>query len=106
MKKSTLKSTGVALSGVALAAGSSMALAGTGGDTEFGDIYDLVSQWTEGTLGKTLGVSSLLVGLGIGVIKQSVMAAVVGVALALVAGFGPGVIDEISDAGLMITTMI
>ena len=52
------------------------------------------------------GVSALLVGLGVGVIKQSVIAAVVAVAMALTAGFGPGVIDGVISSGLTIVTPI
>lgn len=74
------------------------AYAGAGG-TEFQTVYDQVSGWTNGVLGKTLAVSSLLVGLGIGVIKQSVMSAVVGVGMALVAGFGPSAIDGVITVG-------
>lgn len=63
-------------------------MAGAGG-TEFTQVYDQITGWANGTLGKTLGVSALLVGLGVGVIKQSVIAAVVAVAMALTAGFRP-----------------
>lgn len=82
--------------------GAAAAHAGTGG-TAFQTVYDEVSGWTNGTLGKTIAVSALLVGIGIGVIKQSVIAAVVGVSMGLVAGFGPGVIDGVVSAGLPIT---
>jgi len=100
MKKSII----TALS-IAFAAASTQALAGAGG-TEFTQVHDQVSGWANGTLGKVLAVTSLLVGLGIGVIKQSVMAAVVGVSMALVAGFGPGVIDGVVTAGLPIISAI
>ena len=56
------------------------AMAGSGG-TEFTQVYDQLTGWANGTLGKVLGVAALLVGLGVGVIKQSVIAAVVGIAL-------------------------
>lgn len=82
-----------------------LASAGAGG-TEFTQIYDQLSGWVNGTLGKTIGVASLLVGLGIGVIKQSVMAAVVGVSISLVAGFGPDVIDGVITAAAPITESI
>lgn len=106
MHQSKMKRLALAAGFASVALGSRAAMAGTGGDTEFGDIYDQISGWTEGTLGKTLGVSALLVGLGLGVIKQSVMSAVVGVAMALVAGFGPGIIDSVTDAGLAVTAAI
>lgn len=81
------------------------AYAGAGG-TEFTQVYDQLTGWANGTLGKVLGVAALLVGLGVGVIKQSVIAAVVGVAVALTAGFGPGVIDGVISTGLAIVTPI
>ena len=84
---------------------STQVMAGAGG-TEFTQVHDQVAGWANGTLGKTMGVAALLVGLGIGVIKQSVMAAVVGVAMALVAGFGPDVIDGVITAGLPIVSAI
>lgn len=88
-----------------LALAAALAHAGAGG-TEFQNIYTQVSGWTNGVLGKTLAVSALLVGLGIGVIKQSVLSAVVGVAMGLVAGFGPSVIDTVISAALPITQSI
>lgn len=81
------------------------AMAGAGG-TEFTQVYDQLTGWANGTLGKVLGVAALLVGLGVGVIKQSVIAAVVGIAMALTAGFGPGVIDGVVSSGLSIVTPI
>ena len=81
------------------------AMAGAGG-TEFTQVYDQLTGWANGTLGKTLGVSALLVGLGVGVIKQSIIAAVVAIGMALTAGFGPGVIDGVISSGLLIVTPI
>lgn len=95
--------TAIFLSALLFMAGAAMA--GAGG-TEFTQIHDQISGWVNGTLGKTIGVASLLVGLGIGVIKQSVMAAVVGVSIALVAGFGPDVIDGVITAAAPITENI
>lgn len=84
---------------------SAQAFAGAGG-TEFTTVYDSLSGWTNGTLGKTLAVASLLVGLGVGVIKQSVMAAVTGVSMALVAGFGPSVVDGVVTASIPVIAAI
>lgn len=81
------------------------AMAGAGG-TEFTQVYDQLTGWANGTLGKVLGVAALLVGLGVGVIKQSVIAAVVGIAMALTAGFGPGVIDGVVSSGVAIAERI
>lgn len=96
---------------VALVVGEALAsTSGTTGDTtantDFQDVYDTLGQWSQGNLGKTLGVAALLVGLGIGVIKQSVMAAVVGVAMSLVAAYGPDTVDAIVSAGVAVTVPI
>ena len=98
MKKLMIKLAALAATTIAATA----AQAGAGG-TEFQTVYDQISGWSNGILGKTLAVTSLLVGMGIGVIKQSVIAAVVGVSMGLVAGFGPGVIDGVITAALPIT---
>lgn len=90
---------------LALAFVSMSSQAGAGG-TEFTQVYDQITGWANGTLGKTLAVSALLVGLGVGVIKQSIIAAVVGVAMALVSGFGPGVIDGVISSGIAIVAPI
>lgn len=81
------------------------AMAGSGGG-EFTEVYDQLTGWSNGILGKVLGVAALLVGLGVGVIKQSVIAAVVGIAMALTAGFGPGVIDGVITSGVSILNQI
>ena len=62
--------------------------------------------FVEGLAKTTLGVSALLVGLGVGVIKQSIIAAVVAIGMALTAGFGPGVIDGVISSGLLIVNPI
>lgn len=81
------------------------AMAGSGGG-EFTQVYDQLTGWSNGILGKVLGVAALLVGLGVGVIKQSVIAAVVGIAMALTAGFGPGVIDGVISSAISVVTPI
>jgi conjugal transfer pilus assembly protein TraA len=90
---------------VAFAFASMQSQAGAGG-TEFTQVYDQITGWANGTLGKTMAVSALLVGLGLGVIKQSIISAVVGVAMALVSGFGPGVIDGVISSGVTIVAPI
>lgn len=75
------------------------ALAGTGG-TEFDTIVTQVTDWLEGGLGKVLALAALAVGLGIGVVQQSVMAVVVGIGMAIAVFYGPGVLTGIISAGL------
>ena len=80
-----------------IAAIASPAFAGQGG-TEFTDIYDLLTGWSKGTLGKVMAVGMFLVGIGMGIVRQSVTAAVTGVGGALVLNYGPQVIDNVFTA--------
>ena len=68
--------------------------AGTGGD-EFKDLYD---QLMEGTLGKVVAVSMILVGIIAGVARQSIMAFAVGIAAGLGLYYAPTVIDKTLSA--------
>lgn len=74
--------------------------AGTGG-TEFATIYTQLTDWSEGTLGKIIALGMILVGLGWGVVKQSVMAVVVGVAGGLILSNAPAVVDNIMGATII-----
>lgn len=71
----------------------SVTAAHAGTDTTFDDISMMISDWSKGSLGKTLALATFVVGIGMGVIRQSVMAAAVGVGSALVLNYGPTVID-------------
>lgn len=75
-----------------------LALAGTGGTAEFGTIYTTVQGWMQGTLGKVIALSALGVGLGMGVVRQSIMAVVLGVAMGLSSYYGPTILDNIIAA--------
>ena len=68
--------------------------AGNGGQ-EFTEVYDMLVEWSTGTLGKIIALAALIVGIGFGLVRQSVIAAVIGVSMALVLNFGPTVIDGI-----------
>lgn len=70
------------------------AFAGTGGTT-FDTIYTTVRGWAEGTLGKLLAVSAFIIGMGIGIVRQSVLAIVLGLAFAVSLAYAPAVIDSI-----------
>lgn len=70
------------------------AAAGTGG-TEFDTMYEMVVDWTEGTLGKLLAVTAFLIGMGMGVIRQSILAVVLGIAFALTLAYAPQIIDAV-----------
>lgn len=75
-----------------LLVGTSMA---TTTDTTFATVYNTVRDWSQGTLGRLLALSAFLIGMGIGLVKQSAMAVVLGVAFALILRYGPDVIEGI-----------
>ena len=85
-----------------LAAATGVALASNVSNTEttFAQVYDLIDGWLTGTLGKTIAISSLAVGLAIGIVKQSIMAVAIGIAMALALSMGPGVISGVFNAVL------
>ncbi len=79
------------------AALSGSALAAPTGD-EFNDLYDLVKQWSTGSLGKTIAVTFLLVGLGVGIIRGSIMAAVGSIAAGVSLVMLPTIIEGLFGA--------
>ncbi len=74
-----------------------LAQAGVGG-AEFDTIYTTLTDWAQGTLGRVIALGMILVGLGIGVIRQSIMGAIVGVAGGLALFNAPDIIDGIVGA--------
>lgn len=89
----------VAALGAPVVAVTGAAVAGAGGD-EFDTVVTQLTDWLEGGLGQVLALASLAVGLGIGVIQQSVMAVVVGVSMAIAVFYGPGVLTGIITAAI------
>jgi conjugal transfer pilus assembly protein TraA len=83
-----------------LASGAAMA----GGDATFGDAatgpLGTMTGWLTGSMGKMFAIGSLAVGLGIGIVKQSVMSVAVGTGIALAASAGPSVLTAIFAAAL------
>ena len=77
---------------------SSAAFAATSTDTDFDAVVTLLTNWSQGTLGKTLSLGMFIVGIAAGIVRQSVMAAVAGVAGALVMNYGPDTINNVFSA--------
>ncbi|SBW85352.1 hypothetical membrane protein (plasmid) [Pseudomonas veronii 1YdBTEX2] len=71
-----------------------------GSDSTFTMIVTNLDNWMTGSLGKVFALGALGTGLAIGVVKQSVMSVVTGVAVALSASVGPGVLTNIFTATL------
>ncbi len=74
-----------------------LALAGTGG-TEFSPAYTLITGWMQGELGRLIAAGLLVTGVAMGIVRQSVVAAVPAIAAALVFAVGPTVIGAIITA--------
>lgn len=82
----------------ALAAGA--AYAGQGGD-EFSGVWDTLVEWSQGTLGRIIAMAMILVGLVAGVVRQSIMGLVIGVA----AGMGLYNASSVIEALMTATTV-
>jgi len=92
-----------ALALLAAAAGAA-AIAGTGGNAQFGGLAQQLIGWSQGSLGIIIAVAALLVGLSIGVVKQSMMAVVTGLGIAIALYYGPSVISALlSSSGAVHT---
>lgn len=70
------------------------AMAGTTG-SEFQNIYNMVVAWTSGYLGKTIALGTFLAGMGVGIVRQSMMAVVTGIGGGLAVAYMPDVINGI-----------
>ena len=82
---------------VVLGASASAAMAGTGG-SEFSDVATLLEEWSQGVLCKILALCALIVGIAFGLVRQSVVAAVIGISMCVILYYGPTVIDGIMSA--------
>ena len=81
---------------------SGAAMAGTGG-TEFSTALTTVTDWVQGDLGKLIAVVTLVVGLAVGIIQQTIIAVVVSVAMALALYYGPTILLSMISGTLPIT---
>lgn len=75
----------------------SLGITGTGG-TEFASAYTTITNWLQGDLGRLIAASLLVVGLVMGVVRQSIMAAVPAIACGLVATVAPTIISAVVTA--------
>lgn len=86
-----------------VATSAAMANAGTTAatpDSTFDEIYDTIVGWSEGSLGKVIAIAAFLVGMAAGIMRQSAMAVVLGLAFALIFAYGPTIINNIFTASL------
>ena len=79
---------------IVLSLASDPTYAATAGE-EFSDLDTLLQGWCTGYLGKSIAISFILVGLGMGIIRGSIVAAVVCIASAVALLMAPSVIDAL-----------
>lgn len=93
------KSIGKVALACGLFAGVAAVYAGVGGNnpggSEFDDIWTLIQGWSQGVLGRIIALGALIVGIAFGLVRQSVVAAVIGISMAIVLQYGPDVIEGI-----------
>lgn len=75
------------------------AMAGTGGD-EFDDVWQTLSGWTQGTLGRIIAGAMVLVGIVGGIARQSLMAFALGVGGGMGLYNTPTVVESVMSATL------
>ena len=62
---------------------------------DFEGLYTQLLAWTSGSLGKSIALVFLLIGIGVGALRGSILGAVTCIAAALSLVIVPGVIDSI-----------
>jgi len=76
---------------------SAEAIAGTA-DTDFSAISTKLNDWATGTLGRVIALAIFIVGIAMGIVQQSVVAAVVAIGAALIMNYGPAIITGLISA--------
>lgn len=70
----------------------------TGGQNEFGGIYNTLKGWVQGFLGKLIALFAFLVGLFFGAIKQNFIVALGGVGIAIMVAVMPSLLESLIGA--------
>jgi conjugal transfer pilus assembly protein TraA len=86
----------LAVMGMIVLVRSAAAHAGT--DTTFDDLNTMLEGWSKGSLGKSLALIALLLGVGVAAARQSFAALFAGVGVAAGASIGPTVVSTIITA--------
>ena len=63
-------------------------------------LYAEILSWVNGPLGTILALAAVTVGLGMGIMQQSVAAAIVGIAFAAVVAYGPNILAGITGSAV------
>lgn len=99
-KKTKMKQLGFAL-GVGVLPGAAMAST-TGDEDPFVDFVTTVDGWATGGLGTGLAILMMIIGLGMGVARNSPLPALSGIAGAAIMAWGPGIITDLMSSGAIV----
>ncbi|MGI9505811.1 MAG: TraA family conjugative transfer protein [Geminicoccaceae bacterium] len=88
-----------AIAACVLVAEPSDAFAGGGGE-EFAEIFDTLTDWIEGVLGRILALIMVVAGIGMGIIRQSLAAFGIGIGSGLGLVNAPTIVDNIVTASI------
>lgn len=69
-------------------------------NTDFDTVFQTLRDWTEGSLGRVLSIAMVIIGITMGVARQSIMAFAIGIAAGLGLYTAPTVIESIVSATL------
>lgn len=86
---------------VGLMCSAQLAMAGTGGDS-FNSIWETLTDWMQGTLGRVVAGSMVLVGIVSGIVRQSIMSFATGVGGGVGLYNTPTIIESIMTATIQI----
>ncbi len=64
----------------------------------FFNLYTIINGWLTGPLALTLSLAAVIIGLGVGIVRQNPMPAVAGIAFAVFATVLPGIIVQVMGA--------
>ena len=64
----------------------------------FFNVYTIINGWITGPLALTLSLAAVIIGLGVGIVRQNPMPAVAGIAFAVFATVLPGIVTQIMGA--------
>jgi len=86
---------------VAIAAMPGIAMAGGGGaGQEFQEIWTTLEGWVQGTLGRIIALTMIVVGIVYGIGRQNIMAFVMGPSAGIGLYYSPVIIENVMGAGL------
>lgn len=70
------------------------------GATDFQEVHDRITAWTTGIMGKTISIGMVLIGIIMGMVRQSLVAFVIGIGAALGLNYTPTLINNVFSAVL------